>query len=223
MSNWRKRKAAKVRREMEEAAQAAMSPDPVSIMAGEREGSVSEARLVNRAIRENWGGIELWTTDQTAEELRREVETRGGFTLRSKVKLRVMQDLDHSDPAVRIATEKNVIAMTDHDNKHLINSSKEGSNVGAAPVNVNVQVNNTPAAEPERGVLIVRSDDFYRNDAHELERQRDREQAALQSRESAETSDGSADVNGTVQDADLRPPLGQNGNGYHGHPGRPRS
>jgi hypothetical protein len=67
-----------------------------------------------------------------------------------------------------------------------------------------------PAVNVNVGIQIVKRDDFYANDAHNRDA------------ESSGTSANGAAIAGTVQDADLRPKVGQNGNGTHGSNGRTR-
>lgn len=75
-------------------------------------------------------------------------------------------------------------------------------------VDVNVEINQ---ADLPSGYVIIQREDFYGNNAHELQRQR----AALSAMADGASAAAPAD-SGMVQDADLRTPVRENGHGDNG-------
>lgn len=175
-----------------------------------------DARLVHRAVKENWSGVDHWNLRETERQVQQEIEL-GGATIDSKTRLSVLKDLDSEDPAVRNYARKSAIAMKDHNNKHALNQRRlsqprETDDLPPiAPVNVNVQVNNgSPLPGPDSGVVIIQREDFFKNRAHER-------QAAARLTETNGSSVADSGVDGTVQNADLRSQVGENDRRPNGH------
>lgn len=226
MATGRKRKERRRLRKRE--AEAAKSQNPEENGAGQI--TRAEAQVVSRAITENWAGAQRFPTRTPRKELAKVVETRGGPQTQSLIEstaLAAHELIESNDPFVRGIGMRAVVAMerlnqTDDRDAKGINQDFPLSpeNAPIVPVQVNVQVNNSGQPQPTpEGIVIVQRADFYRNDAHAREYQREAEADLA---EAAAASIAGLDVAGPVQDADLRQAVRQDVHGADGAAGGPR-